>query len=143
MIDVSNIEVLDTHVFMDTGSPHHVEFLEKVKEVDVKSKGAKIRYGAPYFEEGSNVNFVEQLAENRFKVRTYERGVEDETLACGTGVTAVAIAAHETKKTSHYKIEIEVLGGLLEVSFQKNVQGYTDVYLKGPAEFTYEGSIDI
>ena len=105
--------------------------------------GSKIRYGAPYFEEGTNVNFVEQISKNLFKVRTYERGVEDETLACGTGVTAVAIAANKSNKTAEEKIYIEVLGGKLEVSFKKEGNGYKNVFLKGPAQFVFEGKITI
>ncbi len=143
MADVANIEIYDTHVFLNTGSPHHVNFCKIVGNLNVREMGSKIRYGAPYFEEGTNVNFVEQISENAFKVRTYERGVEDETLACGTGVTAVAIAANKSKKTAEEKIYIEVLGGKLEVSFKKEGNSYKNVFLKGPAQFVYEGKISV
>jgi diaminopimelate epimerase len=109
----------------------------------VKETGSKIRYGAPYFKEGANVNFAEQIAENLFKVRTYERGVEDETLACGTGVTAVAIAASKANLTNKNNIKLEVLGGTLEVSFEKIGETYTNVFLKGPTEYVFEGNITI
>lgn len=143
MTDVENIEIYDTHTFLNTGSPHHVNFCDAVANLNVREMGSKIRYGAPYFEEGTNVNFVEQISENSFKVRTYERGVENETLACGTGVTAVAIAANKTNKTDEERIFIEVLGGKLEVSFKKEGNSYKNVFLKGPAEFVFEGNITI
>ncbi len=143
MIDVSEISTQNTDLFLNTGSPHHIQFSNNVAAVNVKELGAKIRYGAPYFEEGTNVNFAEQVSENAFKVRTYERGVEDETLACGTGVTAVAIAANSAKKTSKNTIQLEVLGGNLEVSFDKSENIYTNVFLKGPAQFVFEGDIQI
>ncbi|MFZ2429652.1 MAG: diaminopimelate epimerase [Lutibacter sp.] len=143
MADVENIEIYDTHTFLNTGSPHHVSFCDAVSNLNVAEMGSKIRYGAPYFEEGTNVNFVEQISGNSFKVRTYERGVEDETLACGTGVTAVAIAANKTNKTTEEKIYIEVLGGKLEVSFKKEGNSYKNVFLKGPAQFVFEGKITV
>lgn len=143
MADVENIEIYDTHTFLNTGSPHHVSFCDAISNLNVAEMGSKIRYGAPYFEEGTNVNFVEQISGNSFKVRTYERGVEDETLACGTGVTAVAIAANKTNKTSEEKIYIEVLGGKLEVSFKKEGNSYKNVFLKGPAQFVFIGKITV
>lgn len=143
MIDVDEIKVEDSYTFLNTGSPHHIEFNRNIKDIDIQEKGAKIRYGAPYFEEGTNVNFAEQTNSNSFKVRTYERGVENETLACGTGVTAVAIAANKINKTSENTIKLEVLGGNLEVSFEKEGEHYKNVFLKGPAEFVFTGNISI
>ena len=88
------------------------------------------------------MNFVEQLSNETFKVRTYERGVEDETLACGTGVTAVAIAMHFiNKKSSSNRIKLIVLGGSLEVQFNEHKGNYTDIILSGPATFVFEGKI--
>ena len=143
MADIENIEIYDTHTFLNTGSPHHVKFCNAVAPLNVVELGSKIRYGAPYFEEGTNVNFVEQISDNSFRVRTYERGVEGETLACGTGVTAVAIAANKTNRTADEKIYIEVLGGNLEVSFKKVDNTYIKVFLKGPAQFVFEGNINV
>ncbi|UMB60618.1 diaminopimelate epimerase [Lutibacter sp. A80] len=143
MIDVTEVEVSNEYAFLNTGSPHHVSFTENISDLNVKEVGAKIRYGAPYFETGTNVNFTEKTATDAFKVRTYERGVEDETLACGTGVTAVAIAAHKTNKTNATNIKVEVLGGNLEVSFEKIGNSYTNVFLKGPAQFVFEGNISL
>jgi|SRR5690606_31125 len=138
MKDVDEVKVYDSYVFLDTGSPHHVEFVEDLSHFDVKTQGAKIRYGELYGEKGSNVNFVKQIGENAFQIRTYERGVEDETLSCGTGATAVAIAVYEMGKASSNEISIQVQGGMLTVSFDKN-RSYNSVFLKGPAQFVFEG----
>jgi diaminopimelate epimerase len=143
MINIPTIEVFKNHSFLNTGSPHHVTFCDTVEELNIKELGAKIRYGAPYLKKGTNVNFAEQISENSFKVRTYERGVEDETLACGTGVTAVAIAAYQINKTVKKSIKLEVLGGNLEVSFEKDGSSYKNVFLKGPAQFVFKGNIII
>jgi diaminopimelate epimerase len=141
MIDIDKIDVFDNHIFLNTGSPHHISFKEHIDDLNVKELGAKIRYGAPYFNEGSNINFAEQISSNLFKVRTYERGVEDETLACGTGVTAVAIAANISNKTTSNAIKLEVLGGNLEVSFIRDGNTFNTIFLKGPAQFVFKGSI--
>ncbi len=142
MKDVSEIKQNDSHIFLDTGSPHHVEFHNDISKIDVKNLGRAIRIGAPYFEEGTNVNFVEQINNNTFKVRTYERGVEDETLSCGTGVTAVAIAASKSKKTLSNTINIETLGGNLNVSFKIDNTIYKDIFLSGKATFVFEGNFE-
>ena len=142
MNDVSDIEVHPNHIFLNTGSPHHIKFTENVNSLDVKSIGEKIRYASPYFEDGTNVNFVEQINNNTFKVRTYERGVEDETLSCGTGVTAVAIASHAAKKSTEKTINLQTLGGTLEVSFDKEDNNYRNIVLKGPATFVFKGEIE-
>ncbi len=91
---------------------------------------------------GINVNFVEHVGDNTFFVRTYERGVESETLSCGTGVTAAAIAMHLSGKTSGNKIRLNTLGGFLEVHFNKNESIYTDIWLCGPSEFIFEGILN-
>jgi diaminopimelate epimerase len=143
MNDVSQIEIFSKHVFLNTGSPHHIEFENNISELDVYNKGKGIRYGSPYLKEGTNVNFVEQLNENTFEIRTYERGVEDETLSCGTGVTAVAIASHALKKTTDNSVNLQTLGGNLEVSFNVENNIYKNVILKGPATFVFKGSIKL
>ena len=124
-------------------SPHHVQMVHDLKTLDVKSEGAKIRYSDLYGKAGSNVNFVYQLANDIFAVRTYERGVEDETLSCGTGVTAVAIAMHRTGKTNNNIIDLNVEGGKLKVQFDVDNGKYTNVFLIGPATFVFEGKIEI
>jgi diaminopimelate epimerase len=96
-----------------------------------------------YGQAGSNINFVKKIDETTFSLRTYERGVEDETLACGTGATAVAIAMNATGQTNSNEINLNVEGGKLAVSFDKVNEKYTNVFLKGPAEFVFKGTIEI
>jgi diaminopimelate epimerase len=138
MNDVSEINKEEHFTFLNTGSPHHVEMVEDLVNFPVKEVGEKIRYDI-YGNEGSNVNFVSQLSDQDFKVRTFERGVEDETLSCGTGVTAVAIAMYETNKTVANKIKLHTEGGILEVRFEKLDEKYTSIYLKGPAQQVFKG----
>ncbi|MBF8151397.1 diaminopimelate epimerase [Winogradskyella sp. F6397] len=142
MQDVSEIESFENHLFLDTGSPHHVELVTNIDTFDVKSNGSRIRYGQPYNEAGSNVNFVEQISDNHFAVRTYERGVEDETLSCGTGVTAVAIAMHNSEKTQNETIRLKTQGGELKVTFHSDTKGYNTIWLIGPAQQVFKGDIE-
>ena len=143
MKDVDAIKNETNYTFLNTGSPHHVEFIGDLEKLDVKFEGSKIRYSDLYGSAGSNVNFVNQIANDIFAVRTYERGVEDETLSCGTGATAVAIAMHQTGKTKNKTIAIKVQGGKLKVNFEVNNGNYTKVFLIGPATFVFEGKIKI
>jgi len=113
MIDVLSVNVNSNYIFLNTGSPHHVELVDDIEHYDVKTNGAKIRYSDLYGKQGSNVNFVKQISENSFALRTYERGVEDETLSCGTGATAVAIAMNSIGKSLSNKIGLNVQGGNL------------------------------
>jgi diaminopimelate epimerase len=141
MIAVTEIKINLDYVFLNTGSPHHVVLVDNLSNFDVKKEGAKIRHSSLYGKEGCNVNFVTQITENKFAIRTYERGVEDETLSCGTGATAVAIAMHALRKTTHNNIVINVEGGMLEVTFTIENGVYNEVLLKGPATFVFEGLI--
>lgn len=142
MQDVETISVSDSYTFLNTGSPHHVALVNNLKNFDVKTEGSKIRYGAPYNNEGTNVNFVSQINIDTFAVRTYERGVEDETLSCGTGVTAVAIAMHTIGKTDKEELTLNVEGGVLKVSFNKVDTGYKNIWLQGPAKLVFKGEIE-
>jgi diaminopimelate epimerase len=140
MGDVNRIDQHETYVVLNTGSPHYVTWVEDVETINVFDSGKLIRNSEPFSGEGVNVNFVEKL-NNGLRVRTYERGVEDETLSCGTGVTAAAIAYSESK-IGKFNIPIETAGGMLEVSFMKQTGGKAeDVYLIGPAQFVFEGEI--
>lgn len=139
MKDVEKVTDYGNHVFLDTGSPHHVERVAQLETFDVFSKGKVIRETL-YGKEGANVNFVEQQNETVFSVRTYERGVEAETLSCGTGVTAVALAMYETGKTSQNEITLKTPGGNLQVRFDKVGTGYKNVYLEGPAIQVFKGN---
>ncbi len=139
MNDVLDIEVFANHVFLDTGSPHHVQLVDDLENYNVKKEGATIRY-VTYGKTGANINFVETIKKDTFSVRTYERGVEDETLSCGTGVTAVAIALFETNKTSSDNVTLQTKGGMLNVNFNKTDTGYSNVYLKGSALQVFKGT---
>lgn len=143
MKDVDVINKQENYTFLNTGSPHHVQMVNDLKALDVKSEGAKIRYSDLYGKAGSNVNFVHQLENDIFAVRTYERGVEDETLSCGTGVTAVAIAMHQIGKTNNNIIDLNVEGGKLKVQFDFDNGKYTNVFLIGTATFVFEGNINL
>lgn len=142
MKDVENVEQYETHLFLDTGSPHHVTMVRNINAVDVKNEGRAIRTSSLYGDAGSNVNFVEKIDHTTFKVRTYERGVEDETLACGTGVTAVALAMHTLGETQLAKLTLQAMGGDLEVTFEKTTNGYTNIWLKGEAKQVFKGEIE-
>jgi len=143
-LQMQNTDIIKTtknYVFLDTGSPHHVILTDYLEDIDVKTEGAKIRYSNLYEKiGGSNVNFVEQLGENYFSVRTYERGVENETLSCGTGAIATAIGMHKIKKTVFNKIEIQTKGGNLNVSFEYEKENYTNILLKGATQCVFEGN---
>ena len=142
MGDVKMVEVYKSHQFLNTGSPHHVQLEDYLDSLDIKAKGSVIRYGEPYGEEGSNVNFVKKLSENTFKVRTYERGVEDETLSCGTGVTAVAIAMYNAGETKSKSVNLETPGGTLTVTFDKVENSYNNIWLIGKALQVFKGEIE-
>lgn len=141
MIDVDNIKEAEKYCFLNTGSPHHVQIVQDIDKLDVPLEGARLRYGI-YGQKGSNINFVEKLDAQKFKVRTYERGVEGETLSCGTGVVAVALAMHYTKNAASNRILIETIGGNLGIDFKKDGEGYKEINLSGPAKFVFKGEIE-
>ena len=143
MIDVSGIEEAEENFFMDTGSPHYVEFqTESLGDFNVVKNGSEIRHKERFSPDGTNVNFVEVLSEDKIYIRTFERGVEDETLSCGTGATACAIASN-LKKDMKSPIKIKVQGGELAVSFVKTNTGFEDIYLIGPAKRVFTGVVKI
>ena len=141
MQNVETIENYTSHVFLNTGSPHHIQLEDKLSELDVKRLGRKLRYAHPYNESGSNINFVSKISDNKIAIRTYERGVEDETLSCGTGATAAALAMHYIGATNQSDITLKTNGGELQVSFKKTDKGYEDIWLKGPAIQVFKGDI--
>lgn len=140
MQDVSEIRQEPDYTFLDTGSPHHVQIVNDLVNAEVYEEGKKLRYDL-YGEKGSNINFVKPLDDSTFSVRTYERGVEDETLSCGTGVTATALAMHRMGKTKNNDITVKTLGGDLRVKFDSSDKGYRHIYLIGPAALVYKGEI--
>lgn len=138
MNDVSTFKTEKESIFLNTGSPHHVTFCDALDQLDIQTEGANLRHNL-YGKEGANINFVQQLEENIFAVRTYERGVEAETLSCGTGVTAVALAMHITGKSTSNEIQLKTPGGDLIVKFQKEGNRYINIYLVGPAVQVFNG----
>jgi diaminopimelate epimerase len=134
--------LLEVHS-IDTGVPHAVIFEADLDQAKVIQTGAVIRYHPLFAPKGTNVNFVQVLAPQQIAVRTYERGVEGETLACGTGIVAAALIASEVRHfTSPVQVQSEG-GDLLEVSFVKENGQFREVRLTGPAEFVFEGEIRI
>ncbi len=141
MKDVSGIKDNADHFILNTGSPHYVHFVQQLEALNVKMEGSKIRYSDDFAQEGINVNFVEMIDDHTIFVRTYERGVEDETLSCGTGVTAAAlVAAHN--ENSFNEIDVQTPGGRLSVEFEvSDKKDYSNIWLCGPAEFVFKGEI--
>ena len=143
MRDVERVETYGDHYFVDTGSPHYVSFVDDLAKVNVYEEGKKVRYDKSISEAGTNVNFVSFEKEGLISIRTYERGVENETLACGTGAVASAISAYLYSNTDKTSYTVNAMGGKLEVTFDPTGDSFTNVWLTGPAEFVYAGSIDV
>lgn len=143
MIDVPSIELIDDSYFINTGSPHYVAMVRDVNSVDVDREGRLIRQSVNFNNGGTNVNFIQEICPGKIKIRTYERGVEAETLACGTGATASAIAYSHYFEINQNPIEVEVPGGLLKVYFDQVDEKYLNVWLEGPAQEVFEGKINI
>jgi diaminopimelate epimerase len=142
MNDVPTVEHYDGYAVLDTGSPHYVQWVEDAAGTDVFNTGREIRNRAQFSPGGTNVNFV-QRSDNELYVRTYERGVEDETLSCGTGVTAAAIAA-SADKIGSFSYDIKTPGGELKVSFSKDTaKSARNVVLRGPAVAVFAGEISL
>ncbi len=140
MPDVGMPQPYGDDYFLDTGSPHYVRRVADVAAVDVLAEGRRLRYDPAFAPSGTNVNFVAARPDGTLAVRTYERGVEAETFSCGTGVTAVALVmGHGT--ASGQPRTLHTPGGTLRVTFARTDQGYTDVFLIGPARQVFEGRI--
>jgi len=144
MKDVKNIKKFNNDFILDTGSPHYIKLSSNVMEIDVFKKGYEIRHSKEFEEEGINVNFVEQLEEvDKIIVRTFERGVEDETYSCGTGVTAAALVCYHNENGFN-DVEVKTLGGKLSVEFDRlDDSRYENIWLCGPAEKVYEGTVQV
>lgn len=143
MIDVNEIQRDNEAFVLNTGSPHFVLKVQDLVNFDVFKEGYAIRNNDIYGAKGINVNFIEPEGDGYF-VRTFERGVEDETYACGTGATAAAMAmAIDQNLEGNITLPIRVLGGQLYISFHKAGNTFTNVYLKGPANFVFKGEIEI
>jgi diaminopimelate epimerase len=142
MNDVQEPQLIKGNYFINTGSPHCVIFRKEINKIDVNSEGKTIRWSKDYAPAGTNVNFVEIL-EKVIYVRTFERGVEEETLSCGTGVTASAIASVLAGQIDINPVKVMTKGGNLSVSFKIEGKNITDIWLSGPATFVFEGMIKV
>jgi diaminopimelate epimerase len=143
MNDVKSITEHIGFYTLDTGSPHYVTLVNDVMEIDVKVDGSSIRNCAAYRKDGINVNFVE-VSGKKIKLRTYERGVEDETLSCGTGTVATALVlASKGMATAKDHCDIKTMGGMLKVWFKQQKDGFKDIWLEGPATHVFSGSYKI
>ena len=139
MCDVNNVSPYQNAFVLNTGSPHYVEEVDKLSSLNVFNEGQSIRYNDDFKDKGINVNFVERINNNTIKVRTYERGVENETYSCGTGVTASAMVFFYNEIGKNL-MNIETLGGNLSVQYQRTENGhFTDVWLSGEAVKVFEG----
>lgn len=144
MKDVRTIRKFHNDFILDTGSPHYIKMVNHVMDIDVFKKGYEIRHSKEFEDDGINVNFVEQTDEvDKIIVRTYERGVEDETLSCGTGVTAAALACYHNENGFN-EVEVQTPGGLLTVEFDRvDEDRFENIWLCGPAEKIFEGTVEI
>lgn len=142
MNPVETVKKMGDQWFMNTGSPHFLQFVADVKNYPVVTEGRKIRYSDSFKPAGTNVNFIELLGNNTIFVRTYERGVEDETYSCGTGVTAAALAASFRGYASPVKVLVK--GGELAVEFKTGQAGtFHEIFLIGPAKMVFEGTLEL
>ena len=143
-LKMSNVDVINTDgddSVLNTGSPHYVKYVENISNYKVFEQGNSIRNSEKYKEKGINVNFVENISSDEIFVRTYERGVEDETLSCGTGVTASALTF--LQKNNLTSVKVKTLGGNLKVYAHKNGATFNDIWLEGPAKQVFRGEVDL
>ena len=141
MIDVNVIQLDGENSVLNTGSPHFVKFVNNIKDYEVYKNGNEIRNSATYKQEGINVNFAEEISDNEIFVRTYERGVEDETFSCGTGATAAALVYLKDKNQN--SVAIKVLGGNLKVYAEQVGENFQNIWLEGPAKQVFKGKINL
>ncbi|RLD46858.1 MAG: diaminopimelate epimerase [Bacteroidetes bacterium] len=140
MNDVNEIKKIKNGYFLDTGSPHYIEFINDIDNFDVYSNGKKLRYSKDFEPNGTNVNFVKKINKQNIFVATYERGVENETLSCGTGVTASALVYAIDNNISDF-VEIKTKGGELKIFFEQKNNTFTNIWLQGKTKFVFNGTI--
>lgn len=142
MLPVEQIEAINQDYFLDTGSPHYIRVLGENEELDIVKFGRQIRYSERYSAKGVNVNTIREIRKDKISVETYERGVEDETLSCGTGVTACALLIMH-KNESINQVQVKTKGGDLKVEAKSDGKGFKNIWLSGPAIKVFDGSIDV
>jgi diaminopimelate epimerase len=142
MQNVSEIKTYQDGYVLNTGSPHFVKAVKEVNTINVYEEGRKIRYNKDFNTQGINVNFLQIKDKDNIIVRTYERGVENETLACGTGVTACALVTANIFQLQKDSINVQTLGGLLKVEFEKTPNGFQNIFLSGNADYVFKGEIE-
>jgi diaminopimelate epimerase len=142
MKDVTVEDNHTDHLFIDTGSPHYIVFTDHADSIDIIREARKIRYDTCFAEEGTNVDFVEKTAEGIY-VRSYERGVENETLSCGTGVTASALATAVRSESDPGMYQVKTRGGELKVRYTRSGNTFTDIWLEGPAQKVFNGTAEV
>jgi diaminopimelate epimerase len=144
MNDVFEINEYKDGILIDTGSPHYIKLVKNLSKINVKVMGSLIRYSNQFKKEGINVNFIQKVNSELFKIRTYERGIEKETLACGTGAVAASLAIYHKGITDGLtQITMKALGGELTTNFNKTSKGFNQIHLTGEARKVYSGIINI
>ncbi|MDG1148586.1 MAG: diaminopimelate epimerase [Crocinitomicaceae bacterium] len=143
MLPVAGVEQINEDFLVDTGSPHYIHLVASLKSENIIDYGRLIRYSDRFSEEGVNVNTMARVSDSEISVATYERGVEDETLSCGTGVTACALVFMFVNNQACSELIINTKGGVLKVEAKRNKKEFTDIWLTGPATFVFDGSIEV
>lgn len=141
MNDVEGYEQINDDFLIDTGSPHYIRYNQNVAALDMITEGQSVRYSDRFKEKGVNVNLIEEVDNSTLKIRTYERGVEGETLSCGTGCTAAALSLG--LKNNVEDVTLQAVGGTLKVTFTRDGEGFKNIYLIGPAKRVFAGTISI
>jgi len=142
MKDTGKVENIDGDFFLDTGSPHYISYEKNSALRDIFQFGQEIRYSQKYKNEGTNVNLVEKIDDRTIRIRTYERGVENETWSCGTGATACGLCHAQVNNLPNGTVNVHVKGGILLVHFNRVAVGFNEVWLEGPAEYVFSGEIN-
>lgn len=144
MNQFGGIRVFEDDEFIDTGSPHYISYQNEGEERDIVEFGRSIRYSSLFEPGGTNVNLITTLSENKIAIQTYERGVEDETFACGTGATACGLSFAARSTQNKGIIDVQAKGGLLRIHFQKTDQFgiFQSIWLEGPANYVFKGSVN-
>ena len=144
MGNVKNIQSYENEFELYTGSPHYVKISDDISSETILNFGKSIRFSPKYNSEGINVNLLKGISPTKIEIASYERGVEEETLSCGTGATACALVWDKIHNSGTDFIEVKAKGGNLKIEFKRDSSnGYYDIFLVGPAEFVYSGEINL